>query len=154
MYTCQSPCVSRSFPSLPFCTPYRRFTSITDAVHLSRSFFRSFHSLPLALVLVTYTFSPSPASTTNSLNGSVLFIPQRSAWRSRLRSTLGGPHPRIVGWRGTPCGTTYPLPPSFHPFLRPLPFDSSLFGIPLPLAAIVHPNIAGEERIVTMARSI
>lgn len=52
-----------------------------------------------------------------------------------------GPHPRIVGWHGIPCGT--------------IPFRRSLVGsFPLRPAAIVHANIAGEERIVTMARSI
>lgn len=55
-----------------------------------------------------------------------------------------------MGWRGTPCGTTYPHRSSY-PLARSLLRDSSLSGIPLPPAAIVHPNIAGEERIVTMA---
>lgn len=34
--------------------------------------------------------------------------PARFASLSHSHSTLDGPHPRIVGWRGTPCGTTSP----------------------------------------------
>lgn len=110
-------------------------------------------SFPLQLVLVLVTYIPSPPTTPSTT--SFLFVPlaPRLASHSRSRSTLGGPHPRIVGWRGTPCGTTcLPFLPSL--VLSPpdlLPHDSSLSDIPLPPGAIVHPNIVGGERIVTMA---
>lgn len=80
-----------------------------------------------------------------SLSLSTLSLSLSSSFSLTLPSlppSSSGPHPRIVGWHGIPCGT--------------IPFRRSLVGsfVPLRPAAIVHANIAGEERIVTMARSI
>lgn len=84
------------------CSPLRLFT-FPLSLSLSSSPSTSFSLSPqLALVLVTYTFSPYDClDSPFTLRPHRRFIP-----RSPSRSTLGGPHPRIVGWRGTPCGTT------------------------------------------------
>lgn len=110
--------------ALALCVAYRHWC---PSSRFNRG--RSSHSRLLSL------------SGQRSLSLSTLSLSLSSSFSLTLPPSSSGPHPRIVGWHGIPCGT--------------IPFRRSLVGsFPLRPAAIVHANIAGEERIVTMARSI
>lgn len=110
--------------ALALCVAYRHWCPFS---RFNRG--RSSHSRLLSL------------SGQRSLSLSTLSLSLSSSFSLTLPPSSSGPHPRIVGWHGIPCGT--------------IPFRRSLVGsFPLRPAAIVHANIAGEERIVTMARSI
>lgn len=135
------------------CSPLRLFTFPLPLLSSSPSSSFSL-SLQLALVLVTYTFSPPTTTSTTTP-----FSSSPSALHPTLCLAFNPRRPtsahRGVAWYTMRYDLPALFPLSFsHPLLRTLPLDSSLTGVPLPPAAIVHPGIAREERIVTMARSI
>lgn len=87
---------SRFHLSPPLCTPYRRSTSITDAVRPSLAVLHLVLPLTPSSSLLFSSHIPSAPSATTPFS---LHPAARSVSRSRSRSTLGGPHPRIgVAW--------------------------------------------------------
>lgn len=151
MYTCWSPCASRSHPSPSFCPPsYHRASFYLDRQRCPSLLFPSF-SIPLllsrfpsrSLLFSSYTFSPyvclDNSLSLHLIGASSHALPRVQPSAAHIRASWGG----VVHHAVRPACS---LPSLF------LPSSPPLSSIPLSPAAIVHPNIVGEERIVTMAR--
>lgn len=108
---------SRSHPSPPLCTPYRRSTSITDAVRPSLAVLHPVLPLSPSSSLLFSSHIPSAPSDSPTTTPFTLYPPARSTSRSRSRSTPQRPTSahRGVAWytmRYDLSPLTPQLPPS------------------------------------------